>query len=72
MFCLPTGLALGHLRGTAMPGAVPFAREHKPGVEKGTQLGQRSWTMVQGQQDPARKHGLGSGLEDGATFPQLQ
>lgn len=60
------------LQGTAMPGTVPFARAHKPGVEKGTQLGQRSRTMVQGQQDLARKYALGSRLEDGATFPQLQ
>lgn len=28
--------------------------------------------MVQGQQDLTRKHALGSGMEDGATFPQLQ
>lgn len=55
-----------------MPGTVPFARAYKPGVEKGTQVGQRSRTMVKGQQDLARKYALGSGLEDGATFPQLQ
>lgn len=60
------------LQGTAMPGTIAFPRAHKPGVEEGTQLGQGSRTVVQGQQDQARKYALVSGLEDGATFSQLQ
>lgn len=55
-----------------MPGTIAFPRAHKPGVEEGTQLGQGSRTVVQGQQDQARKYALVSGLEDGATFSQLQ
>lgn len=55
-----------------MPGTAAFPMAHKPGVEEGAQLGQGSRTMVQGQQDQARKYALVSGLEDEATFSQLQ
>lgn len=37
-----------------MLGTVAFPRARKPGVEEGTQLGQGSRTMVQGQQDQVR------------------
>lgn len=49
-----------------------FSQGTQAGGEEGAQLGQGSRTMVQGQQDQARKYAFVSGLEDGATFSQLQ